>query len=123
MQGTELLVVGAGPFGLALASAADRKGIDHVVVGRPMAFWKEHMPAGMLLRSASDWHLDVLPTQARRRATRPDRAMRTGQPRPRPPGQPSRRSFRPPSVLATSPWITRLRRNPGIGRLWWMVSS
>ena len=54
MQGTELLVVGAGPFGLALASAASRKGINHVVVGRPMAFWKEHMPAGMLLRSASD---------------------------------------------------------------------
>jgi len=24
-----------------------------------MSFWREHMPEGMLLRSASDWHLDV----------------------------------------------------------------
>ena len=23
-----------------------------------MGFWKDHMPAGLLLRSASDWHLD-----------------------------------------------------------------
>ncbi|HET9946003.1 MAG TPA: dimethylaniline monooxygenase, partial [Actinomycetes bacterium] len=28
------------------------------MVGRPMWFWKERMPAGLLLRSASDWHLD-----------------------------------------------------------------
>ena len=24
-----------------------------------MAFWREHMPAGMFLRSGSDWHLDA----------------------------------------------------------------
>ena len=24
-----------------------------------MSFWRGQMPAGMLLRSASDWHLDV----------------------------------------------------------------
>ena len=59
MRSTELLVVGAGPFGLALAAEAAHQGIEHVVVGRPMWFWKERMPAGMRLRSASDWHLDV----------------------------------------------------------------
>jgi cation diffusion facilitator CzcD-associated flavoprotein CzcO len=56
---TNLLIVGAGPFGLAMAAHAADLGIEHRVVGKPMEFWKNHMPAGMLLRSASDWHLDV----------------------------------------------------------------
>jgi thioredoxin reductase len=55
---TELLIVGAGPFGLALAAAASDRGIDYVVAGEPMSFWREHMPARMLLRSDTDWHLD-----------------------------------------------------------------
>ena len=59
MRSAKLLVVGAGPFGLALAAEAAHQGVDHVVVGRPMSFWKVRMPAGLLLRSASDWHLDV----------------------------------------------------------------
>ena len=57
---TSLLILGAGPFGLALAAFARHLGIDHLVVGRPMDFWKTHMPAGMILRSACDWHLDPL---------------------------------------------------------------
>src|SRR5436305_14656981 len=56
----DLLIIGAGPFGLALAAYAAHRGIDHLVVGRPMAFWQTHMPAGMYLRSACDWHLDPL---------------------------------------------------------------
>ena len=59
MHDTDLLVVGAGPFGLALAAESRRQGLRTTVVGRPMSFWRDHMPAGMLLRSASDWHLDV----------------------------------------------------------------
>ena len=55
---TSFLIVGAGPFGLAMAAEARERSIDHVLLGRPMSFWKEHMPAGMLLRSACDWHLD-----------------------------------------------------------------
>jgi thioredoxin reductase len=55
---TQLLIVGAGPFGLSMAAEAARRGIPHAVAGRPMSFWKEHMPQGMLLRSACDWHLD-----------------------------------------------------------------
>jgi FAD-dependent urate hydroxylase len=52
------LIIGAGPFGLAMAVQARKLGIDHVVLGEPMSFWKRHMPAGMLLRSGCDWHLD-----------------------------------------------------------------
>jgi cation diffusion facilitator CzcD-associated flavoprotein CzcO len=57
---TDLLIIGAGPFGLALAAAAQEAGIGHVVVGTPMGFWREHMPEGMLLRSTCDWSLDPL---------------------------------------------------------------
>jgi len=55
---TNLLIIGAGPYGLAIAAYARHLGIDHVVVGKPMEFWKANMPEGMYLRSASDWPLD-----------------------------------------------------------------
>ncbi|MBI3959241.1 MAG: NAD(P)-binding domain-containing protein [Chloroflexi bacterium] len=58
MRSVELLIVGAGPFGLAIAAQAQASGIDYLVVGKPMDFWRSHMPAGMFLRSACDWHLD-----------------------------------------------------------------
>ena len=53
-----LLIIGAGPFGLAMAVYAKHLGIDQVIVGKPMEFWSKNMPRGMYLRSASDWHLD-----------------------------------------------------------------
>jgi cation diffusion facilitator CzcD-associated flavoprotein CzcO len=56
---TNLLIVGAGPFGLAMAAHARHLGIDHVILGQPMGFWHTHMPDGMYLRSACDWHLDA----------------------------------------------------------------
>src|SRR5512145_3345313 len=55
---TNVLIIGAGPFGLSLAAYAKHLGIEHLVVGRPMEFWKSNMPQGMYLRSASDWSLD-----------------------------------------------------------------
>ncbi len=54
-----LLVVGAGPYGVAVAAQATERGIDTVVVGHPMGFWTDHMPKGMFLRSGTDWHLDA----------------------------------------------------------------
>jgi cation diffusion facilitator CzcD-associated flavoprotein CzcO len=59
MHTTELLVIGAGPYGLAIAAHAKRSGINVTIVGEAMAFWKRNMPTGMLLRSGLDWHLDV----------------------------------------------------------------
>jgi cation diffusion facilitator CzcD-associated flavoprotein CzcO len=56
---TDLLVIGAGPYGLAAAHAARRHGLTVEVLGRPMSFWREHMPPGMFLRSGPDWHFDV----------------------------------------------------------------
>ena len=53
-----LLVIGAGPYGLATAAYARRNGIEPVVLGEPMAFWRESMPTGILLRWGAEWHLD-----------------------------------------------------------------
>ena len=53
-----LLIVGAGPFGLAMAAYAQHKNLEYLVVGKTMDFWKSNMPKGMILRSACDWHYD-----------------------------------------------------------------
>ncbi|MES5820986.1 FAD-dependent oxidoreductase [Streptomyces sp. RG80] len=65
----DLLVVGAGPYGLSIASHAAAAGLKVRVFGRPMASWRDHMPRGMFLKSepwASNlcdpgrrWRLDV----------------------------------------------------------------
>lgn len=55
---TPLAIIGAGPFGIALSGYANARGLEHVLLGDSMAFWKHNMPAGMLLRSGCDWHLD-----------------------------------------------------------------
>ncbi|MFJ6743732.1 NAD(P)-binding domain-containing protein [Streptomyces sp. NPDC091279] len=47
----DLLVVGAGPYGLSIASHAVSAGLDVGVFGRPMASWRDHMPRGMFLKS------------------------------------------------------------------------
>ncbi len=57
---TPLLVVGAGPFGLSLATYLKHKNIEHIQVGYSMDYWKNHMPKDMYLRSACDWHLDAV---------------------------------------------------------------
>lgn len=57
-QNVDLLIIGAGPFGLALAAEVQARGVDFLLTGRPMEFWEKNMPAGMYLRSACDWHLD-----------------------------------------------------------------
>jgi cation diffusion facilitator CzcD-associated flavoprotein CzcO len=48
----DIVVLGAGPYGLAAAAHLSTiRGLDVAVFGKPMDFWINHMPAGMLLRS------------------------------------------------------------------------
>jgi FAD-dependent urate hydroxylase len=48
---TEVVIIGAGPYGLSAAAHLRSAGVHVRVFGRPMQFWAEKMPAGMLLRS------------------------------------------------------------------------
>lgn len=43
-----------------MAAYAKHLGIDHAIVGKPMEFWRRHMPQDMYLRSTVDWHFDPL---------------------------------------------------------------
>jgi FAD-dependent urate hydroxylase len=47
----DLVVVGAGPYGLSIAAHAASAKLDVRVLGRPMASWRDHMPNGMFLKS------------------------------------------------------------------------
>ncbi|MFH8594300.1 FAD-dependent oxidoreductase [Streptomyces rimosus] len=48
---TPVAVIGAGPYGLSTAAHLRARGVPVRVFGRPMVSWREHMPAGMLLKS------------------------------------------------------------------------
>jgi hypothetical protein len=50
MSRSDVVVVGAGPYGLSAATHLRRAGLEVRVFGDPMASWRR-MPAGMLLRS------------------------------------------------------------------------
>jgi thioredoxin reductase len=51
MSASEVLVIGAGPYGLSVSAHLRGLGIDHKIVGRPMDTWRAHMPVGMFLKS------------------------------------------------------------------------
>ena len=44
-------VIGAGPYGLAVAAHLKAAGIETLAFGEPMGFWRNNMPTGMRLRS------------------------------------------------------------------------
>jgi thioredoxin reductase len=48
---TDVLVIGAGPFGLSISAHLRRQGVEHQIVGKPVDTWRAHMPTGMMLRS------------------------------------------------------------------------
>jgi thioredoxin reductase len=54
VQTKDVVVIGAGPYGLSAAAHLQHAGIEPCVVGQSMAFWKQNMPGGMLLRSKSE---------------------------------------------------------------------
>jgi cation diffusion facilitator CzcD-associated flavoprotein CzcO len=47
----DVAIIGAGPYGLATRAAPRASDLDIRVFGPPMSFWRERMPAGMLIRS------------------------------------------------------------------------
>ncbi|MEU4728163.1 NAD(P)-binding domain-containing protein [Streptomyces sp. NPDC023588] len=47
----DLVVIGAGPYGLSIAAHAAGAGLDVRLLGRPMASWRDNMPEGMYLKS------------------------------------------------------------------------
>jgi cation diffusion facilitator CzcD-associated flavoprotein CzcO len=47
----EVIVIGAGPYGLAAAAHLGACGVATRVFGEPMSFWQHNMPQGMKLRS------------------------------------------------------------------------
>ncbi|MFI6515343.1 NAD(P)-binding domain-containing protein [Spirillospora sp. NPDC050679] len=48
---TDVLIVGAGPYGLSIAAHAQGRGLRTRIIGTPMRFWGENMPVGMFLKS------------------------------------------------------------------------
>lgn len=50
----DVVVIGAGPYGLAVSAALRRAGANVHTFGEAMSFWMQHMPKGMCLRS--HWH-------------------------------------------------------------------
>ena len=51
MAMSDVLVIGAGPFGLSISAHLRHRGIEHTIVGRPMDTWRAHMPLGLFLKS------------------------------------------------------------------------
>jgi cation diffusion facilitator CzcD-associated flavoprotein CzcO len=47
----EVAIVGAGPYGLAVAAHLRAANVPMRIFGEPMSFWRGHMPDGMMLRS------------------------------------------------------------------------
>jgi cation diffusion facilitator CzcD-associated flavoprotein CzcO len=44
-------IIGAGPYGLSVASHLRARGVDYRIFGLPMESWKTQMPVGMKLKS------------------------------------------------------------------------
>ncbi|NQV16443.1 NAD(P)-binding domain-containing protein [bacterium] len=51
MKTTPILIVGQGPYGLALANYLEHKGLDFRIIGKPMELWRKHTFSDTALRS------------------------------------------------------------------------
>src|ERR1700751_5765044 len=59
---SDILVIGAGPFGLSISAHLRNRGVEHTIVGRPMDTWRNHMPLGLFLKS-EPWGSSISTTQ------------------------------------------------------------
>src|ERR1700760_1616078 len=51
MKVCDVAIIGAGPYGLSIAAHLRAAGVDFRIFGKPMGFWRDHMPDGMHLKS------------------------------------------------------------------------
>jgi cation diffusion facilitator CzcD-associated flavoprotein CzcO len=51
MSNCDVAIIGAGPYGLSVAAHLKAAGVNFRVFGKPMGFWRNHMPKGMHLKS------------------------------------------------------------------------
>ena len=48
---TDVVVIGAGPYGLSVSAHLSARGVRHEIFGQTMELWSRHMPVGMYLKS------------------------------------------------------------------------
>jgi cation diffusion facilitator CzcD-associated flavoprotein CzcO len=48
---TQVAIIGAGPYGLSIAAHLRSRGVPYRIFGTPVDTWRQHMPAGMTLKS------------------------------------------------------------------------
>ncbi len=48
---TDVVVIGAGPYGLSVSAHLSARGVRHEIFGETMEMWSRHMPVGMYLKS------------------------------------------------------------------------
>ena len=51
MKTTDVLIIGAGPYGLSISAHLSALNVDHVIVGAPMDGYRIYSPAGMIMKS------------------------------------------------------------------------
>ena len=51
LNAADIVIIGAGPYGLSLAAHLRAAGQNFRIFGAPMHFWSQHMPRGMCLKS------------------------------------------------------------------------
>lgn len=51
MTSCDVVIIGAGPYGLSIAAHLKKFGVSFRIFGKPMGFWLSHMPKGMHLKS------------------------------------------------------------------------
>jgi thioredoxin reductase len=51
MNPTDVVIIGAGPYGLSVAAYLRAANVDFRIFGSPMLTWSRHMPQGMRLKS------------------------------------------------------------------------
>lgn len=51
----DVMIIGAGPFGISLAAHAAGNGLEYKLFGYPMDFWKNQMPQDMFIRTPHEF--------------------------------------------------------------------